>query len=201
MGCTPLLGPGHSRVRSAGPHVGRAVRSVRGRRGCAAVRSLRRRLPLALPLSRRVQARVSAMAGEAGWGGGPRGYGKDPSTPPGRARAARSLFSVRSTVLRCRSCSGDPAPTPAPALAPAPGEGAPAPSSARQAPGPAKVSAAVGKEGHVGLGGGGAHLEGRLPRQLRGFALYPQPCGPYLYAVFLFKSTFFWLMYLKRKPA
>ncbi|XP_058379202.1 autoimmune regulator isoform X2 [Diceros bicornis minor] len=38
-------------------------------------------------------------------------------------------------VLRCRSCSGDPAP--------ASGEGAPAPSPARPAPGPAKVSAAA----------------------------------------------------------
>lgn len=152
MGCTPLLAPGHSRVLCAGPHVGRAVRSVRGRRGCAAMRSLRRRLPLALPLSRRGQARVSAMAGEAGWGGGPRGYGKDLSTPPGQARAARSLFSVRRAVLRCRSCSGDPAPTPAPAPAPAPGEGAHSPSSARQAPGSAKVSVAVGKGVHVGKG-------------------------------------------------
>ncbi|XP_074180542.1 autoimmune regulator isoform X3 [Rhinolophus sinicus] len=47
-------------------------------------------------------------------------------------------------VLRCRSCSGDPAPTPAPA--PAPGEGAPAPSSARQAPGPAKAGDDSGHE-------------------------------------------------------
>ncbi|KAF6384331.1 autoimmune regulator [Rhinolophus ferrumequinum] len=45
-------------------------------------------------------------------------------------------------VLRCRSCSGDPAPTPAPA----PGEGAPAPSSGRQAPGLAKAGDDSGHE-------------------------------------------------------
>lgn len=130
--------PPSRRRPPAGPGVRRAVRRVRGGRGRAAVRALRRRLPLALPLPRRRSARVSAMA--RGWGRTqrpppPRGSRLHPAAP-GRARAARSLSSaLRRAVLRCRSCSGDAGPAPA--------EGAPAPSPARPAPGPAKVSAPV----------------------------------------------------------
>lgn len=121
-------------VRPAGPDARRAVRSVRGRHGRAAVRALRRRLPLALPLPRRRPARVSATA--RGWGA-PIGSARVPPAPttPGRARAARSLSSAsRRAVLRCRSCSGDPGPPP--------GEAAPAPSPAR--PAPAQVGAPLG---------------------------------------------------------
>lgn len=140
----PLPVPGHGSFHPAGPGDRRTVRSVRRRHRGAAVRALRRRLPLALPLPGGRPARVSVTA----WGrsGAPSGSARDSRLHPtisGPAGAAHSLSpSPRRAVLRCRSCSGDPAP--------APGEGAPAPSPARPVTGPAKVSDPVGEGGPAG---------------------------------------------------
>lgn len=135
--------PGHNTALSpsAGPDFRGAVRGVRGRRGSAAVHTLRRRLPLAMPFpGGRTVVRVSACGGAAG------------STPAGRTpNPVLCPSAARRSGPRCRSC------TPAP---PAHAEGAPAPSSACPTTVPAKVSGggwrgpAGGTRGAVGGGSG-----------------------------------------------
>lgn len=115
----------------AGPDAQRKVWGVRKRRGCAAVRTLRSRLPLALPLpGDRSTARVSVVGGGGGRGGRRQLHPTHP-TPRG-APATQASCPPPSTSLRCKSCSGDRDP----------GEAMRA-SSPPRAPEPPKVSAGL----------------------------------------------------------
>lgn len=109
---------GHPAVvcRSTGPGARRTLRGVRGRRGRAAVRTLRGRLPLALPLSRRRRsARVSAGPGRGRASGrGRAGAPHQDSSRPGSPEGAPSLAPTSSPKPLLRSpgppCAAEPAP-------------------------------------------------------------------------------------------
>lgn len=157
------------------------------------MRTLRGRLPLALPLPRlRHSAGVSAGLGR---GRGRAGTPHQDSSRPGSPEGAPSLAPtgqpeasppLARAALRCRACSGD--------TAPAPGEGAPAASPARPAPATPKLTAgAVGpgaqvRGGTLGAGGGG-HIARGSPGA--SFPVSTKPPDGYVCMIFLFNRFLF----------
>lgn len=145
---------GHRDVRHAEPGARRAVRSVRVRRGLAAVRALRRRVPRALPPPGGRPARASATPGRGV--AHPRPRDRRPR-PPRPARRASARPPVRAEPSR--------------AAGPAAGTPPRAPPARR--PGPPRLVPPVGPGDPRGWEVGAGHLNGRLGCQLWGFTASP----------------------------